>query len=643
MTGPDCPVPNPEPIPCDENGNMTGPDCPSPPCEYGNMTGPDCPSPPCEYGNMTGNGTGCVPNPVPPPPCEYGNMTGNATCPIPPSPPTCKTTGGNMTGGNMTKCRPHANAGTDRSFQEGQIITIDGSRSYDSDGTINNYRWTYRIGNGTDNLISNGPHSDKLRLRAPQVNKDQMYILTLTVTDNSGLSDKDSMKLLVKDTINTNSVTKKTTTKTVTTTQKGEILKYYYIGKIGFPGTGKGQVLEPTDVAIDTLHNIIYVADKNNHRIDVFDTNGKYIKSWGSLGSGKGQFNNPADLAADFAQGLIFVSDIGNNRVEKFDTNGKFLGMWGSSGTGIGQFDQTGDVSLDPTEKMVYVSDIGNNRIQKFDYDGNFVKSWGAFGTGSGQFNRPAGLTYDSSGIVFVADTKNNRIQKFDKQGTFVQSWGIQGKGLGQLQNPVSITAEPDSDYVYVTHGGDKRIEVFDKHGKHVISWGSAGVGNGQLKRAVSVAFGNDNKIFVTDKDKSEIDIFGIVYQTHPYSAKKTTTQSTTTNKSVKTDNPSPTNSLGLTFTGFCCSYNGKVTVTVKNTKSDAVLGKSSFQISENHDTAQMTFETKDSNTGDNLAAIAQDKGPVGGVSSNNFSFDLQKHKYHLIIDLDEFGCDNCG
>ena len=329
-----------------------------------------------------------------------------------------------MTGGNMTNCRPHANAGPDRTVNEGQIITIDGSRSYDSDGTINNYHWTYRIGNGTDNLISNGLHSDKLRLRAPQVNKDQMYILTLTVTDNGGLSDKDSMKLLVKDTINTNSVAKKTTTKTVTTTQKGEILKYYYIGKIGFPGTGKGQVLEPTDVAIDTLHNIIYVADKNNHRIDVFDTNGKYIKSWGSLGSGKGQFNNPADLAADFAQGLIFVSDIGNNRVQKFDTNGKFLGMWGSSGTGIGQFDQTGDVSLDPTEKMVYVSDIGNNRIQKFDYDGNFVKSWGALGTGSGQFNRPAGLTYDSSGIVFVADTKNNRIQKFDKQGTFVTKLG---------------------------------------------------------------------------------------------------------------------------------------------------------------------------------------------------------------------------
>lgn len=234
---------------------------------------------------------------------------------------------------------------------------------------------------------------------------------------------------------------------------------------------------------------------------------------------------------------MIFVSDIGNDRVEKFDMSGKFLGMWGSNGAGLGQFDHTGDISLDPTNKMVYVSDIGNHRVQKFDYDGNFVKSWGALGTGSGQFNRPAGLMYDSSGFVLVADTKNNRIQKFDSQGNFVQSWGIQGKGLGQLQNPVSIAAEPDSDNLYVTHGGDKRIQVFDKLGKYVTSWGSTGVGNGQLKRAVSIAFGNDNKIFVTDKDKNEIDIFGIVYQTQPDEVKKTTSETTTKTKIVKTDN----------------------------------------------------------------------------------------------------------
>ena len=62
--------------------------------------------------------------------------------------------------------------------------------------------------------------------------------------------------------------------------------------------------------------------------------------------------------------------------------------------------------------------------------------------------------------------------------------------------------------------------------------------------------------------------------------------------------------------TVFRCDCDGQ-----KHKIGCCVLGKSSFQISENHDTAQMTFETKDSNTGDNLAAIAQDKGPVGGVN----------------------------
>lgn len=355
-------------------------------------------------------------------------------------------------------------------------------------------------------------------------------------------------------------IVKKNTQKTLTTTKREGLANYYYIGKIGLPGSGKGQLLEPTDVGVDILHNLLYVADKSNNRIDVFDTNGQYLKSWGSPGAGIGQFNNPADLASDFGRGLIFVSDIGNNRVEKFDTNGKFLGMWGSSGTRLGQFDHTGDISLDPVEKMVYLTDIGNHRVQKFDYDGNFIKSWGALGTGNGQFNRPAGLTFDSS-AVYVADTKNNRIQKFDKEGNFLQSWGIQGKGLGQLQNPVSIAAEPDSDYLYVTHGGDKRIEVFDKHGKYVISWGSAGVGNGQLKRAVSVAFGNDNKIFVADKDKSEIDVFGVVYQSHPSEIKKTTTTKTTTTKAINVSGKDDSNKKSSTSQvkkkNDPCNYHG--------------------------------------------------------------------------------------
>ena len=99
------------------------------------------------------------------------------------------------------------------------------------------------------------------------------------------------MKLTVKDGDgNNNDSNTKTTKKTITSTDTDTTSKYVYIGSLGFAGTGKGQILEPTDLIIDTLHNMIYVADKDNNRIDVFDTGGTYVTSWGSEGSGKGQF-----------------------------------------------------------------------------------------------------------------------------------------------------------------------------------------------------------------------------------------------------------------------------------------------------------------------------------------------------------------
>ena len=143
--------------------------------------------------------------------------------------------------------------------------------------------------------------------------------------------------------------------------------------------------------------------------------------------------------------------------------------------------------------------------------------------------DRPAGLTYDSSGIVFVADTKNNRIQKFDEDGNFVGKWGAYGTGQGQFDNPVSVSVDSGSGDVYVAHGGSKRILVFDKNGQYVDSWGPPGIGNGQFKRAVSVAFGDEDKIYVVDKDNSEIQIFKIVYQNEPIEEKSTVTKTTKT------------------------------------------------------------------------------------------------------------------
>jgi DNA-binding beta-propeller fold protein YncE len=141
--------------------------------------------------------------------------------------------------------------------------------------------------------------------------------------------------------------------------------------------------------------------------------------------------------------------------------------------------------------------------------DGKFITSWGSFGTGEGQLNRPAGIAYDSSGNVFVVDTKNNRIQKFDKEGNFLGMWGKAGKEPGQFDNPVSLNIDPISNYLYISDSGNKRIEIFDQNGKYINEWGSLGVANGEFERPVSVAFGENGLVYVVDKDRNDIQVFG--------------------------------------------------------------------------------------------------------------------------------------
>jgi DNA-binding beta-propeller fold protein YncE len=98
---------------------------------------------------------------------------------------------------------------------------------------------------------------------------------------------------------------------------------------------------------------------------------------------------------------------MGNNRIQVFDSNGNFLRSFGSSGTGEGQLGGIGGIAIDP-EGNVYVSEPDNNRISLFDINGNFITTFG-----EGQLNFPLGLAIDSEGKIFVVDRNNDRIQVF--------------------------------------------------------------------------------------------------------------------------------------------------------------------------------------------------------------------------------------
>jgi hypothetical protein len=127
------------------------------------------------------------------------------------------------------------------------------------------------------------------------------------------------------------------------------------LGKAGVAGDGRDTFNKPSDVLI-APDGDIFVADGHgpgsNARIVKFSPDGKFIKAWGKQGSGPGEFNNPHSLAMD-SRGRLFVADRGNSRVQIFDQEGTFLDEWKQFGRPSGVYIDTND--------MLYVADSESN------------------------------------------------------------------------------------------------------------------------------------------------------------------------------------------------------------------------------------------------------------------------------------------
>lgn len=181
---------------------------------------------------------------------------------------------------------------------------------------------------------------------------------------------------------------------------------------------------EPKDVTVDS-ENDFYVSDFGLDTVRKFDTNGKLLLSIGKKGihagddaeKGPSEFNQPSGLWVS-ASGKIYVADTFNHRIQVFDAKGKFLKIWTHSF--FGPRDIVGD-----NNGKVYVVDTGNHKIEIFDENGNFMKEFGGHGTADGKFDEPVGCVLDSKGNLYVSDSNNNRIEKFDPNGKFLSEFKV--------------------------------------------------------------------------------------------------------------------------------------------------------------------------------------------------------------------------
>ena len=94
---------------------------------------------------------------------------------------------------------------------------------------------------------------------------------------------------------------------------------------------GDDYFYQPSDMAADRERDLIYVVETGNHRVSVFDFEGKFIRTFGKQGQGPGEFAKPTG-AALLENGDLAVADVGNNRIQIFDRRGRFLRSIGTHG-----------------------------------------------------------------------------------------------------------------------------------------------------------------------------------------------------------------------------------------------------------------------------------------------------------------------
>ena len=176
------------------------------------------------------------------------------------------------------------------------------------------------------------------------------------------------------------------------------------LGESRVPGDDQTHFRTPTGIAFLPTGDF-YVSDGYiNTRVVKFSKDGNYLMEWGKPGTGPGEFNTVHAIAVD-AKGRVYVADRGNSRIQVFDPNGNYLDQWRDI-----RFPLFIAISKD---QHMWVSDGHTNKILKYDLDGQLLYSWGTFGEAPGYLWGTHYFHTDSEGNFYTAEVFGGRAQKF--------------------------------------------------------------------------------------------------------------------------------------------------------------------------------------------------------------------------------------
>jgi len=232
----------------------------------------------------------------------------------------------------------------------------------------------------------------------------------------------------------------------------------------------------------------VYVFNRGPHPIVEFESNGKFVRSWGDA-----MFTRSHGLRLDH-QDNIWAVDVDGHVVLKMNPQGRVvmvLGRRGQSGTNQTNFNRPTDVAVASSGDFYVADGYGNSRVVKFSRDGNFLLEWGKKGTAQGEFDLPHTVVLDARGRVYVGDRENRRVQIFDPNGKFLAEW----KHVG---SPWGLDMTPDQR-LFLADGYNNRVLLLNLEGQILGSLGGPGKLPGQFAFAHAIAATNGGELYVAE------------------------------------------------------------------------------------------------------------------------------------------------
>jgi hypothetical protein len=202
-------------------------------------------------------------------------------------------------------------------------------------------------------------------------------------------------------------------------------------GNVAQKGSSETLLNQPADIAVDPTNGDVYIADGyGNHRVVVFDKDGKFLRDWGGVGAGPGQFaagdgGHPHCVVIG-ADDLVYACDRGQDRIQVFEKTGLFVReiavIPGTGTPGLGTAGSAWDLdfSREGQVPLMFEADGGNEVLWIFDkITSTILAGFGRPGHQAGEFTFLHTVAADSLGNLFTGETVGGRrIQKFRPAGS---------------------------------------------------------------------------------------------------------------------------------------------------------------------------------------------------------------------------------